>query len=93
MEITPFSPGWVSRLVEGLQPLSIRADRLGSIELFAGLPRADLECVRGWASAVPRADSRPVDPPAAFRDQRIEASSEAAELGGSFSRALISLRR
>jgi CRP-like cAMP-binding protein len=44
MELTaPAGPGWVSRLVEALQPLSIRADRLGSIALFAGLQRADLE--------------------------------------------------
>jgi CRP-like cAMP-binding protein len=42
-EIAPASPGWVSRLVEALQPLSIRADRLASIQLFAGLQRADLE--------------------------------------------------
>ena len=30
-------------MVEALQPLSVRADRLASIELFAGLQRADLE--------------------------------------------------
>ena len=30
-------------MVEALQPLSIRADRLASIRLFAGLQRADLE--------------------------------------------------
>lgn len=42
-EIAPIGPGWISRLVEALQPLSVRADRLASIELFAGLPRADLE--------------------------------------------------
>jgi len=42
-EIAPSSPAWVSRLVEALQPLSIRADRLASIRLFAGLQGADLE--------------------------------------------------
>jgi len=42
-EIAPSSPAWVSRLVEALQPLSVRADRLASIRLFAGLQRADLE--------------------------------------------------
>ena len=42
-EIAPASAGWVSRLVEALQPLNIRADRLASIRLFAGLQRADLE--------------------------------------------------
>jgi hypothetical protein len=42
-EIAPSGPSWMSRLVEALQPLSVRADRLGSIELFAGLQRRDLE--------------------------------------------------
>ena len=42
-EIAPSGPSWMSRLVEALQPLSVRADRLGSIELFAGLQRQDLE--------------------------------------------------
>src|SRR5487761_385627 len=42
-EIALTGPSWVSRLVEALQPLSIRADRLGSLSLFAGLERADLE--------------------------------------------------
>jgi CRP-like cAMP-binding protein len=37
------SPNWVSRLVEALQPLSIRADRLGSLAIFAGLERGALE--------------------------------------------------
>jgi CRP-like cAMP-binding protein len=36
-------PSWVSRLVEALQPLSVRADRLGSLDIFAGLAREDLE--------------------------------------------------
>jgi CRP-like cAMP-binding protein len=36
-------PGWVSRLVEALQPLSVRADRLGAIAVFAGLQRPELE--------------------------------------------------
>src|ERR1700676_1239594 len=42
-EMAPPGPSWVSRLVEALQPLSVRADRLGSIEVFAGLKRSDLE--------------------------------------------------
>src|SRR5438445_332987 len=33
------SVSWVARLVEVLQPLSLRADRLAGMELFAGLPR------------------------------------------------------
>ena len=35
--------GWVARLVEVLQPVSVRADRLGSMELFAGLRWSELE--------------------------------------------------
>jgi CRP-like cAMP-binding protein len=46
-EIGPAGPSWVSRLVEALQPLSMRADRLGSIQLFAGLQRTDLEFAAG----------------------------------------------
>jgi CRP-like cAMP-binding protein len=42
-EIALSGPNWVSRLVEALQPLSIRADRLGSLATFAGLEREDLE--------------------------------------------------
>jgi CRP-like cAMP-binding protein len=42
-EIALSGPSWVSRLVEALQPLSIRADRLGSLAMFAGLEREDLE--------------------------------------------------
>jgi CRP-like cAMP-binding protein len=34
---------WVARLVEVLQPLSIRADRLAAVELFSGLRWSDLE--------------------------------------------------
>ena len=49
-EIAPGGRGWVSRIVEALQPLSIRADRLGSIELFAGMQRADLEFAAGCFS-------------------------------------------
>ena len=37
------SVSWVARLVEVLQPLSLRADRLAAMELFAGLRWADLE--------------------------------------------------
>ena len=42
-EIAAAGPGWVSRIVEALQPVSVRADRLGSLGLFAGLERAHLE--------------------------------------------------
>ena len=34
-EIAAAGPGWVSRIVEALQPVSVRADRLGSLGLFA----------------------------------------------------------
>jgi CRP-like cAMP-binding protein len=40
---TETGPRWISRLVEVLQPLSVRADRLGSLELFAGLSWTDIE--------------------------------------------------
>jgi CRP-like cAMP-binding protein len=46
-EFAPSGPSWMTRLVEALQPLSIRADRLGSFELFAGLRRSDLELAAG----------------------------------------------
>ena len=36
-------PTWMTRLVEVLQPLSIRADRLAATKLFAGVARPDLE--------------------------------------------------
>jgi len=37
------SVSWVARLVEVLQPLSLRADRLAGMDLFAGLRWSDLE--------------------------------------------------
>jgi CRP-like cAMP-binding protein len=37
------APRWVSRLVEVLQPVSVRADRLGSLAIFAGLEWPELE--------------------------------------------------
>ena len=37
------SVSWVARLVELLQPVSLRADRLAGMELFAGLRWSDLE--------------------------------------------------
>ena len=40
----------MTRLVEVLQPLSVRADRLGSIELFAGLSWTELEFAAGCLS-------------------------------------------
>ena len=43
----PTRPGWVARLVEVVQPLSIRADRLASMELFAGLRWSELEFAAG----------------------------------------------
>ena len=39
------SVSWVARLVEVLQPLSVRADRLACMELFTGLRWSDLEFV------------------------------------------------
>ena len=39
------SASWVARLVEVLQPLSVRADRLATMDLFAGLRWSDLEFV------------------------------------------------
>jgi CRP-like cAMP-binding protein len=44
---TPATPGWVSRLVEVLQPLSVRADRLGSLAIFAGMEWPELEFAAG----------------------------------------------
>jgi CRP-like cAMP-binding protein len=43
----PATPSWVSRLVEVIQPVSIRADRLGSLEVFAGLAWRELEFAAG----------------------------------------------
>lgn len=40
-------PTWISRLVQVLQPLSVRADRLAATPLFAGLERAELERAAG----------------------------------------------
>ena len=39
------SVSWVARLVEVLQPLSVRADRLATMDLFVGLRWSDLEFV------------------------------------------------
>ena len=39
------SVSWVARLLEVLQPLSLRADRLAGMGLFAGLGWSDLELV------------------------------------------------
>ena len=38
---------WLSRVVEILQPVSVRADRLATAPPFAGLPRPDLELAAG----------------------------------------------
>ena len=43
----PKAPGWVARLVEALQPVSIRADRLAAMDLFAGLRWSELEFAAG----------------------------------------------
>jgi len=52
----PSAPGWVARLVEVLQPVSIRADRLASMKLFAGLRWSELEFAAGllYETAVDR---------------------------------------
>jgi CRP-like cAMP-binding protein len=42
-ETVPTGPGWMSRLVEVLQPLRARADRLGSTRVLAGLEWSALE--------------------------------------------------
>ena len=41
------SVSWVAKLVGVLQPLSLRADRLATMELFAGLRWSDLEFAAG----------------------------------------------
>lgn len=51
-ERPPSGPGWVTRLVEVLKPLSLRADRLGSMELFCGLRWSDLEFAAGLLDPV-----------------------------------------
>src|ERR1700674_5870570 len=43
-------PAWMSRLVEVLQPLSLRADRLAATALFAGVARPDLEIAAALVS-------------------------------------------
>lgn len=43
-------PTWISRLVEVLQPLSVRADRLAATRLFAGMARPDLEMAASLVS-------------------------------------------
>ena len=47
MQSLEMGPGWMSRLVEVIQPTSIRADRLGATQAFAGLARPDLELAAG----------------------------------------------
>jgi CRP-like cAMP-binding protein len=41
------TPGWVARLVEVIQPVSVRANRLGLLGIFAGLDWPDLEFAAG----------------------------------------------
>lgn len=43
-------PTWMSRLVEVLQPVSVRADRLSTIPILAGLERPILELAAGLVS-------------------------------------------
>ena len=38
---------WLLRVVEVVQPVSVRADRLATAEPFAGLPRPDIELAAG----------------------------------------------
>jgi CRP-like cAMP-binding protein len=38
-------PGWVAKLLEILQPLTVRADQLGSMPLFDGFMWSELEAV------------------------------------------------
>lgn len=40
-------PSWASRLVEVFQPVRVRADRLGSMDVFSNLSRSELELVAG----------------------------------------------
>jgi len=40
-------PNWASRLVEVLQPVSVRADRLAAMDVFSGLTRGELEFAAG----------------------------------------------
>jgi len=47
MQSLEMGPGWMSRLVEVLQPASVKADRLGATEAFAGLTWPDLELAAG----------------------------------------------
>ncbi|TMB45064.1 MAG: Crp/Fnr family transcriptional regulator [Chloroflexi bacterium] len=47
MEFMDSGPSWVSRLVEVLQPLSARADRLAATEPFSGLEWPELQFAAG----------------------------------------------
>ncbi len=47
MHSLEMGPGWMSRLVEVLQPARVRADRLGATDEFAGLAWPDLELAAG----------------------------------------------
>ena len=56
-------------MVEALQPLNFRADRLASIRLFAGLQRADLEfAARCFAETLVERGTRFEAGPQQFRE-------------------------
>ena len=46
------APSWVSRLVEVLQPVSVRADRLGSLAVFSRLAWPELEFAAGLLTEI-----------------------------------------
>ncbi len=46
------SVSWVARLVQMLQPLSVRADRLAGMDLFAGLRWSELESIADLLSEI-----------------------------------------
>ena len=48
--VEALGPTWMARLVEVLQPVSIRVDRLAATELFSGVPRPELELAAGLVS-------------------------------------------
>jgi hypothetical protein len=66
-------PTWMSRLVEVLQPLSLRADRLAATTLFAGVARPDLEIAAALVSE------------ALAGQAHLRRVSQAAEFGGRLS--------
>jgi CRP-like cAMP-binding protein len=47
MELVDSGPSWISRLVEVLQPVGLRADRLSATEAFSGLGWPELQFAAG----------------------------------------------